>query len=73
MVYIQTLTGAVFDNFPRTNKRKTLVTLSVCIIGFLLGLVCVTQVCIYSGTCQYPTSFVPTFVFRIERYCVYTG
>lgn len=47
MVHIQTLTGAVFDNFPRTNKRKTLVTLSVCILGFLLGLVCVTQGGIY--------------------------
>ncbi|XP_071147754.1 sodium- and chloride-dependent glycine transporter 1-like [Mytilus edulis] len=47
MVHIQTMTGAVFDNFPRANKKKTVVTFIVCLSGFILGLTCLTQGGIY--------------------------
>ncbi|XP_062600633.1 sodium- and chloride-dependent glycine transporter 1-like [Saccostrea cucullata] len=48
MVHIQTLTGALHDNFPKAlNKWKTSLTGILCFIGFLLGIPCITQGGIY--------------------------
>ncbi|XP_022337036.2 sodium- and chloride-dependent glycine transporter 1-like [Crassostrea virginica] len=48
MVHVQTLTGALLDNFPKAlHKWKTALTGSVCFLGFLLGIPCITQGGIY--------------------------
>ncbi|KAJ8320882.1 hypothetical protein KUTeg_002469 [Tegillarca granosa] len=48
MVHVQTLTGALTDNFPHLfSKRKTILTAVICILGFLLGLPCITQGGVY--------------------------
>jgi hypothetical protein len=44
-VHVQTVTSAIADSFPhQLVGRKRLVTLGVCIVGFVLGLPFVTQV-----------------------------
>ena len=42
-----TVVSAVFENFPRTNTRKYVVVIAVCLVGFLLGLPCVTEVIVF--------------------------
>ncbi|XP_067658349.1 sodium- and chloride-dependent glycine transporter 1-like [Haliotis asinina] len=47
-VHVQTIVTALTDAFPASLRhRKLLVTASVCLIGFILGLTCVTQGGIY--------------------------
>lgn len=48
MVHVQTLTGALLDNFPKAlHKWKTALTGVLCLLGFLLGIPCITQGGIY--------------------------
>ncbi|OWF53371.1 sodium- and chloride-dependent glycine transporter 2-like [Mizuhopecten yessoensis] len=48
MVHVQTITGALTDNFPKVfQSRKPLLTACVCMIGFFLGMPCVMQGGIY--------------------------
>ncbi|XP_033764045.1 sodium- and chloride-dependent glycine transporter 2-like [Pecten maximus] len=48
MVHVQTITGALTDNFPNLfRSRKTTLTAGVCLTGFLLGIPCVMQGGIY--------------------------
>ncbi|XP_045161496.2 sodium- and chloride-dependent glycine transporter 1-like [Mercenaria mercenaria] len=48
IVHVQTVTTAIIDTFPRQLiQRKLQVTLSVCLVSFLLGISCVTQGGIY--------------------------
>ncbi|XP_071145435.1 sodium- and chloride-dependent glycine transporter 2-like [Mytilus edulis] len=48
IVQVQVITTGIFDNFPNLVQRgKTLTRLCVCVVGFLLGLMCVTQGGVY--------------------------
>ncbi|XP_048774398.2 sodium- and chloride-dependent glycine transporter 1-like [Ostrea edulis] len=48
MVHVQTLTGALLDNFPKVlYKWKTALTGVLCFLGFLLGIPCITQGGVY--------------------------
>ncbi|XP_013379913.2 sodium-dependent proline transporter [Lingula anatina] len=47
-VTLETLTSSFIDEFPRIlRKRRTLFTLAVCVVEFLLGLACITNGGIY--------------------------
>ena len=47
---LETFTTAIYDTFPKTRERKTLVTLLVASGCFLTGLPCVSQVCRWAGS-----------------------
>ncbi|XP_072173164.1 sodium- and chloride-dependent glycine transporter 1-like [Diadema setosum] len=40
---VETVVTAIMDEFPSLRKRKPIVVLAYCLIGFLLGFSCVTQ------------------------------
>ena len=44
-VIIESVVSAIVDDYPKTlRKHKTLVTFAACVVGYLLGLICVTNV-----------------------------
>ena len=48
IVQVQVITTGIFDNFPNINQTgKTITRLLVCVLGFILGLMCVSQVIQY--------------------------
>lgn len=47
IVHVQTITSAIVDSFPRLIRRKLSVTISVCVLLFLLGISCITQGGVY--------------------------
>ena len=45
IVQVQVITTGIFDNFPNIKQTgKTITRLLVCVLGFILGLMCVSQV-----------------------------
>lgn len=48
IVQVQVITTGIFDNFPFIQQKgKTATRILVCVVGFIMGLMCVTQVKIH--------------------------
>ncbi|KAK3104526.1 hypothetical protein FSP39_004176 [Pinctada imbricata] len=48
IAHVQTITGALMDNFPHSlHRKKFLITAILCLIGFVCGIPCVTQGGVY--------------------------